>query len=367
MLGARCSVFAFALDRIPLMQRILLHSPPRRVLIVKPSAIGDVVHALPVLKLLKDRWPSAAFSWLVTPACAGILDGHPLLDEVIRFDRKTYGRDWRKPAVLQSLWGFTQDLRRRRFDVAIDLQGLFRSGWLTFQSAAPVRIGLSDAREFATFFYTHRVTVGRREQHAIERYLCVAEALGAGRGPVEFPFASTADDADTVRKLVPARYALMFPGTNWPTKRWPVERFAALVAPLRERYGLATVVGGAPSEVDLAAQIPADVRLAGKTTLNQLVELVRGAEVVISNDSGPMHLAAALGKPLVAPFGPTNPVRTGPYGSMKSVIRLEIACSPCYSRRCAHQSCLQNLSTAAVLAHVRGIMGAEYVVRSAEC
>lgn len=332
------------------MTEIPLPSPPRRVLIVKPSAIGDVVHALPVLKLLKDRWPAAAFSWLVTPACAGILDGHPLLDEVIRFDRKGYGRGWYRPAVLRSLVGFARSLRERQFDLAIDLQGLFRSGWLTFQSGAPVRVGLADAREFASVFYTHRVsTGGGGERHAVERYLCVAEALGAGRGPVEFPLADTVGDHAAVAALTPPRYALLFPGTNWPTKRWPAERFAALVRPLRERFGLESVVGGGPGEVELAAQIPGAVNLAGRTTLNQLVALIRRAELVVSNDSGPMHLAAAVGRPLVAPFGPTNLLRTGPFGRVGSVVRLDIPCSPCYSRRCAHQTCLRQLDVEAVL------------------
>ncbi len=331
------------------MQRIRLPHDPRRVLIVKPSAIGDVVHALPVLNLLTKRWPTAKFSWLVTPACAGILDGHPLLHEVIRFDRKAYGRDWRKPAVFKSLLAFGLALRDRRFDVAIDLQGLFRSAWLTFQTFAPYRLGLSDAREMATLFYTHRVNVGRKEQHAVERYLSVPEALGAGRGPVEFPFAATAEDRAFVAARTPSRYAVLFPGTNWPTKRWPVEKFAALVEPIRRRFGLETVVGGAPNEVDLSAKIPAAADLTGKTTLNQFVALIAGAELVISNDSGPMHIAAALGKPLVAPFGPTNPVRTGPYGRPGSVVRLQIPCSPCYSRRCSHQTCLQAMEVEVVL------------------
>jgi len=331
------------------MQRIRLPDNPRRVLIVKPSAIGDVVHALPILRLLSDLWPAARFDWLVTPACAGILDGHPLLNEVIRFDRKTFGTAWRRPAVLKALWGFAAGLRRRKYDVAIDLQGLFRSGWLTFQTAAPVRIGLSDAREFAGVFYTHRVDVGRREQHAIERYLCVTEALGAGRGPVSFPFATTPADEQFVRAQTPPRYALMFPGTNWATKRWPVEKFAALVPLLREQFGLETVVGGGPGEVDLAVKIRgAAANLAGRTTLNQLVALIDKAAVVVSNDSGPMHIAAALGRPLVAPFGPTNPVRTGPYGRSNSVVKLDLVCSPCYSRHCSHQSCLQLLNVETV-------------------
>ncbi|MDB5297347.1 MAG: lipopolysaccharide heptosyltransferase [Phycisphaerales bacterium] len=333
------------------MQRIELAQPPRRVLIVKPSAVGDVVHGLPVLDLLKRRWPGAAVSWLVTPACAGVLDGHPLLAEVIRFDRKRYGQAWRRPAELRGLLDFAAGLRARRFDLAIDLQGLFRSGWLTFQTGAPVRVGLADAREMAGLFYTHRVNVGRREQHAVERYLCVAEALGAGRGPVRFPFAATAADAASVAARVPPRYAVLFPGTNWPTKRWPAEKFAALVNPLRERFGLEAVVAGAPNEVELGARVVgAAAYLAGKTTLNELVVLVAGAALVVSNDSGPMHVAAALGRPLVVPFGPTNPVRTGPYGRPDSVVRLELPCSPCYSRRCSHQTCLRGLEVEAVLA-----------------
>jgi lipopolysaccharide heptosyltransferase I len=320
------------------------------VLIVKPSAIGDVVHALPVLKLLKDHWPAAKFSWLVTPACAGILDGHPLLHEVIRFDRKGYGSSWRQPRVLKSLFHFSRDLRARRFDIAIDLQGLFRSGWLTFQSGAPVRIGLSDAREMASLFYTRRVAVPRGGQrHAIDRYLCVSAALGAKRGPVDFPFADTVGDHAFVAQRTPPRYALLFPGTNWPTKRWPVEKFAALAQQLRQRYNLPSIVGGGPDETALAAPIPGAINLAGQTTLNQLVALIRRADLVVSNDSGPMHIAAALGRPLVAPFGPTSPYRTGPYQRMDSVIRLDIVCSPCYSRSCSHQSCLQHLEVAPVL------------------
>jgi lipopolysaccharide heptosyltransferase I len=327
-----------------------LSSPPARVLIVKPSAIGDVVHALPVLKLLKDHWPAAKFSWLVTPACAGILDGHPLLHEVIRFDRKKYGSSWRRPKVLRSLLQFALDLRSRRFDIAIDLQGLFRSGWLTFESGAPVRIGLSDAREMATLFYTRRISVPRGEQvHAIDRYLRVPQALGAKSGPVEFLFADSVGDHAFVAERTPERYALMFPGTNWPTKRWPVAKFAELAQRLRERFNLPTVVGGGPNERELAAQIPGTINLAGQTTLNQLVALIRRADVVVSNDSGPMHIAAALNKPLVAPFGPTNPFRTGPYRRLDSVIKLDIVCSPCYSRTCSHQSCLQNLEVGPVL------------------
>jgi ADP-heptose:LPS heptosyltransferase len=145
------------------------------------------------------------------------------------------------------------------------------------------------------------------------------------------------------------RYAVLLPGTNWLTKRWPVERFKSMVAPLRDRFGLKSVVAGSPGEVDLAERVAGGINVAGKTTLRQLVALLQGAELVIANDSGPMHIAAALGKPMVTLFGPTNPVRTGPYAREDTVLRLDIPCSPCYSRTCSHQSCLQWMGIEPVL------------------
>jgi ADP-heptose:LPS heptosyltransferase len=139
------------------------------------------------------------------------------------------------------------------------------------------------------------------------------------------------------------------PGTNWETKRWPVEKFAALVVPLRERFGLASVLAGGSDAAAMAAQLPGTINLAGKTSLKQLTALLEGAALVVANDSGPMHIAAALGRPLVTPFGPTNPIRTGPFRRMESVIRLNLPCSPCYSRHCSHRSCLEWLEIEPVL------------------
>ena len=331
------------------MTPIAFSSPPQRILIIKPSAIGDVVHALPVLNLLRRRWPAAHVSWLVTPACAGLLERHPQLDEVIRFERREFGRGWRSPRAAVDLLRFMRDLGRRKFDLVIDLQGLFRSGWLAAAAKAPVRVGPAGAREGAWLFYTHRVPTGPVEQHAIERYLTIAEAVGCERGPVEFHFAVDDDDRAHVARLTPGRYAVLMPGANWPTKQWPAERFAALVGPLRDQFGLECVVAGGPDVAHLAEKVPAAANLAGRTNLRQLVALLERAALVVANDSGPMHIAAALGRPLVTPFGPTNPVRTGPYRRMDSVVRVDIPCSPCYSRRCSHVSCLKWVQTDPVL------------------
>src|ERR1700683_663308 len=121
----------------------------------KPSAIGDVVHALPILNLLKRRWPEASVSWMVTPACAPIVRGNPQISEVIEFNRPRYGHAWRSPTATLSMWRFIRGLRERKFDLVIDLQGLFRSGWITWATGAPIRVGFEDAREGAPLFYTH--------------------------------------------------------------------------------------------------------------------------------------------------------------------------------------------------------------------
>jgi lipopolysaccharide heptosyltransferase I len=337
------------------MTAIDFTSPPRRVLIIKPSAIGDVVHTLPVLNLVRRRWPEAHVAWLVTPACAGLLDEHPQLDEVIRFERKRFGEGWKKPSAAVGLFRFARELRAKQFDLVIDLQGLFRSGWLAWQTRAPVRVGFANARELAPLFYTHRVPIDTPEQHAVDRYLAVAGALGCGREPVEFHFAATRDQdrhviADLLKDESP--YAVLLPGTNWATKRWPVEHFAALVAPLRERFGLRTVVAGSSADRELASRMNGALDVTGATTLSQLVALLRGASLVVANDSGPMHIASALGRPLVTPYGPTSPIRTGPYARMDTVVRLDIVCSPCFSRTCSHQSCLQWLGPEHVLREI---------------
>jgi lipopolysaccharide heptosyltransferase II len=261
--------------------------------------------------------------------------------------------------------GFTTQLRRREFDLVVDLQGLFRSGFLAWQTRAPVRIGFANARELSPLFYTHRVPIDTPEQHAIERYLRIAAALGCDTSIVEFPFGIDDEDRAQVAAMLPAGrpYTVVLPGTNWATKRWPVERFASLVAPLRERFGLDTVVAGAKSDANLAMRI-GGINLTGKTNLRQLVALLERAAVVFANDSGPMHIAAALNRPLVTMYGPTNPVRTGPFRRIESVIRLDIPCSPCYSRRCSHQSCLRWLDTEPVLRLAEEQMRSVTAVRS---
>jgi len=197
-------------------------SPPQRILIIKPSAIGDVVHALPVLNLLRKRFPTAHISWLVTPTCSGLLEGHPQLDEVILFQRGRFGTSWWNPKVLAEMWRLNRRLRRGQFDLVLDLQGLLRSGYLSWKTGAPVRVGFTDARELSWIFHTHRVPADLRTQHAVYRYLQMSRAIGCGDEPVEFHFPTDDADRKAVAAMLPENkpYAVLLPGSNWPTKRW---------------------------------------------------------------------------------------------------------------------------------------------------
>jgi lipopolysaccharide heptosyltransferase I len=326
-----------------------------RILIIKPSAIGDIVHSLPILPLLRRKWPQAQITWMVGPACVDLVRRHPLIDQIMVFRRTPLPKD--RPAQATNGNGdhspawWSRDLRRRRFDMVIDLQGLLRSAYFTWRTGAPLRVGPADAREFAWLLYNRRVHSGLRDQHAVERNLTIAEAIGLGRGPVEFPFA--VDDADRafIADLIPPgiRYAALIPGTNWATKRWPSEHFAELVEPLRRRFGLKSVLCGGPQDAALASQIPVDRNLVGQTSLRQTVALLERADLVVANDSGPMHIAAALGRPLVCLYGPTDPHLTGPWNREDAVLRLDIPCSPCFSRKCSHQSCLRWITAEPVL------------------
>lgn len=305
---------------------------PRRILLIKPSALGDIVHALPTLRLLRRRYPKAQIAWLVNPAFADLLRGVSALDEVFLFPRHQWSA---LPEAVRTLRAFEPDW-------TIDLQGLLRTGLLTAASGASTRIGFKYAREGAHFAYNRPVAGRGPNRHAVERYLDVAEELGCGRGPVEF------DLPHESMELPPAPYAVLVPGTNWPTKRWPIAHFAELAERLRAER-IFTVAAGAPHERGLADQVGADRNLAGATTLRQMVSLLAGAALAVTNDSGPMHLAAALGTPLLAPFGPTDPRLTGPYGRLEDVVRRPLPCSPCLRRHCVHQTCLQQVPASALI------------------
>ncbi len=344
----------------------------QRILIIKPSSLGDIIHALPVLAALRAAQPDAHIAWLTSTSFVSLLDGHPLLDEVIPFDRRHYGRMLRSPRASLDFAKFVRELRSRRFDVVLDLQGLFRSGFLTYASGARVRVGFAHAREFAPRFYTQCVRCPEQLEHAVDKNIHLAREFGLVLERPSFPLGLRDAELNAARALLcqrrdeaVTRFVAVIPGTRWVTKQWRMERLVEVINGL-DSDGLGPcVLLGSPADRAATDQIIADVGmpvidLVGRTSLRELAALLALADAVLCHDSGPMHIAAALNKPLVAIFGPTNPARTGPYSDTARVVTLDLECAPCYRRQCplAHHRCMQDLSAETVLRHVREIISA---------
>jgi heptosyltransferase I len=340
---------------------------PFRVLILKPSSLGDVVQALPVLRLLKRHRPESAIYWWVSDALASLLEGDPDLAGLYRFSRK----GWSSPRRWRGLIRQVLELRRMRFDWVLDLQGLARSGGIAWLTNGAFTVGLDDAREGARGFYDVAVPRGSEHTHAVDWYLGVLRALGV---PTEVDYEwlpPRPAAALTVREKAGAEgiWVGLQPGARWLNKRWPVDSYADLVKHLhRDWPSIRFAVLGGMDDRELgrvlASAVPGAVLdLTGRTTLPEMVEWVRRCAVLVTNDTGPMHVAAALKRPVVALFGPTEPRRTGPYGQLDGVMRrAELPCVPCMSDRCHHTvpfDCLRGIGVEAVAARVEAWLGAD--------
>lgn len=337
-----------------------LRTPPGRpgnafaglkILILKPSSLGDLVQALPVLRMLRRHLPAAKIYWWVDAHLSPLLEGDPDLDGVVLFERHR----WASPLHWPEAWRSLRQIRAMRYDWVIDLQALARSGILAWLSGARLTIGLEDLREGAAAFYDLCVPRISFHLHAVDWYLSVLAPLGV---PVRWDFdwlPVRPAVAAGLRKRWPldrANWIALQPGARWLNKRWPVENYTALVSLLaRERSGLRFAILGGPAERTLAEQVCAAepsrcLNLAGQTSLAEMVEWIRFCCLMVTNDSGPMHVAAALRKPVVAIFGPTEPRRTGPYGQIGQALQQPLPCVPCLKSRCLHSpplECLQSM------------------------
>ncbi len=307
----------------------------KNILIIKPSSLGDIVQALPALSALRRSFPDAEISWLVRPEFAPLLENHPDLTRIIPFDRRYLAKMWYHPGALIAFLGLCRRLRRSKFDAVFDFQGLFRTAFLSRISGCRNRFGLANAREFAALLYTHKVTQPPDCVHVVDCYLRVVQAAGVSDLDVEFTLPSDPAADDTVAALLADHdvnannYAVLIPGSVHPDKCWPVERFAALADKLARKHNLSIVATGTESEAQLvrslaeSANVPVS-NLAGNTSITELVALLSSARLVVSNDTGPGHIAAALGTPIVMIFGRTNPARLAPYGRKNAVAGIDI-------------------------------------------
>jgi heptosyltransferase-1 len=323
-----------------------------RIAIIKPSALGDIVHALPVLSALRERYPDSQITWVVNKSFEGLLAGHPDLNETLAFDRGAMGRGMVSAA--NALVQFGNELRRRRFDLAIDLQGLLRTGLMTAATAAKRKIGFANAREGAVHFYNQRIDVPDADRiHAVDRYWRIADSLGAGDKPKRFVVPVRESERDAVHRelgSLPRPWYAVAVGAKWITKRWPPRQFGELIAKAQNEFGGTAIFVGVKEDSPLSAEAMQSLTgpsrdWCGRTSLPKLAAMLSLCDVMIANDTGPLHLGAALGTPCVAPYTCTKIVLHGPYTSMKGGIETAVPCAGSYLKQCPNGTiCFQDLS-----------------------
>ena len=365
-----------------------------RILLIKPSALGDVVHTLPVLVKLRARYPRAQIDWLITPENAEVVRYHPALSNVVLFARRDFSKRGRRWRAFVSFFDLLKQIRSAKYELIIDMHGQVRSAFFALISGARVRIGFDrpvkrgltvsaehdlknipshgwrGAREGSWIAYTHRIPIPTLDVHAIDRYLWVAPLLGLDDNPPDLTIHLSPQATNKVNRLleehgVPVSKPLvvLVPGTIWETKHWTIEGFAGVARQFLQD-GFAVALAGTTRDQQrcrqIAAAAPGTCDLSGKTTPADLAALIRRAEVAVTNDSGSMHVAASLGKPMVSVFGPTNPVHIGPYERPESVVRVDLPCSPCNYRRLSQcpfdHACMKQVTSAMVVERVRKIL-----------
>jgi len=344
-----------------------------RILCIRLSGLGDVVHTLPALSLLRKHRPLAHITWIVEDRFAGLLAGHPFIDELIAVPRTLWGRSLRNPlrwsGVLPEMADLALELRRRHFDVSIDFQSSIKSAWLVAAAGARSRVGFAPpvAREFAHLAANRFVRVPARGCHRIERALALLAPLGI---PTRFePAVLPCGDehAGTVDRLcaeLPRPLVVMHPGSSEfaAFKRWEPERYAQVARRLMAERGAGVLVTWGPGEEALALRLVGAtghkaVMAPRLTHLQQLTRVLSQADLFIGGDTGPMHMASALGRPVVALFGPKDETQTGPYYGRAEVVTAPVSCRPCTRRRCPEPRCMAEISVEQVLAAALRVLG----------
>ena len=342
----------------------LAHLRPRRIALLKPSALGDIVHSLPVLSALKELYPASTIDWIVNRSFEPLIAGHPDLHATIPFQRGAFAQGLSKS--VRYSFQFADRLRKNRYDLVVDLQGLLRTGLMAAATGAPVRIGFANAREGSRHFYTHRIDVPDVETiHAVDRYWRIVEALGGGHLTKRFHVPLDPMELQGVGRefaAIPRPWIALAPGSKWLTKRWPPAHFAELANRAQAEFGGAVFLIGAGEDTPLALDIQSrlngpSVDLTGKTSLSKLSALLARADVMLANDTGPLHLAAALGTPCVAPYTCTTIAKHGPYGARHTGVETAVACAGSYLRVCPNgMICMGELTPEKLWPALRGVI-----------
>lgn len=327
-----------------------------KILILKPSSLGDVIHSIPVARMLARHFPGAEIDWWLNQDLIPLLSGDPDLHQLIAFDRRRWATPLGWPHLLKTI----RQLRARQYDWILDLQSLARSAALAWLVNADRTVGLDDRREGAPAAYDMAVARRTPSTHAVDWYLDVLRAMDV---PIRWDF-DWIPPRDAVAASLRSRWfadgqqwVVFQPGARWLNKRWPSESFAQLATLLlRGHPNRRIAILGGRSDAPLAAPIIASnpqrcVNFCGDLSLPEMVEFLRMSRVMITNDTGPMHAAVAVGLPVIGLFGPTNPLRTGPYGQLAHCLQATLPCIPCMKPTCRHAislECLLQLAPAAV-------------------
>lgn len=335
------------------LQQRLANLDVRRICVIKPSALGDVVQALPVLPLLRHRFPHSHIAWVINRELSELVSDHSCLDETIPFDRR---------GSLAENVRLLRQLRQSKFDFVLDLQGLLRTGIMCLATGAPLRVGLQTAREGSRWAYHHVLHDSGRQVPAHRRAWRLADELGLADLAPHTEIAVTQSEqawAADLRARLPGPLLIIQPGTRWETKQWPVRHFADIARRALRHLGMSIIVVGGQGEVGLAQELVDMVRrvaprgeirsLAGQTSIKRLSALLTQADLVLSNDSGPMHLAAGLGTPVVGVFTCTSPIQSGPPGTQHQLVATQLPCAASYCKRCPQsgagfQACFEELT-----------------------
>lgn len=341
----------------------------KSALIVRLGSMGDVVHAIPAAAALRGAFPDARIDWVTDPAYLPLLDMVTVLDRRIGIDTRSIFAGGRADGRA-GLVGTLGELRRARYDVVLDLQGLLKSAVLARLAGGRRTVGFPrlELREpLARLFYSTGTGAGSDPAptgsaptpHVIHKNLALLAALGVSDGPVRFPLRvpdSAAVDV-VVGAHAPQGFVLLNPGAAWPNKRWPPARFGAVAAAVHRARGWRSVVLWGPGDERLAADVVAAsagaADVSPPTTIPEIAALAHAARVMISGDTGPLHLAAAVGTPIVGLFGPTRPERNGPWSDEDVVVSRASQCECVYERQCRRrQPCIDDIAIEEVMSAV---------------
>lgn len=337
------------------------------ILLVKLSAIGDVVHTLPSLAALRELYPDAHITWAIEEASSCLIMNHPFVDRVLVSRRKYWLKNLRElrriNETLREMRLFLSELRDRRYDLVIDFHGLLKSSVIVLLSRGKRRLGYDSMQELSGLFVNETIFEDMKK-HAVDRYLDFIRYLGGRVERPEFLIPADKDTDARVTALLQTNnidseepFVAVNPVAYWETKLWTNEGFARLCDRIVAELNMAVVFTGGKNDTiveDICSRMTQpSVHLAGQTSLQELACLYKRASLVVTTDSGPMHIAAAVDTSTVALFGPTDPARTGPYGDGHCVVRKDMTCSPCFLKKCDSGRCMTDITVEEVFVAVK--------------